>query len=59
MNPTQLSKRDIGKRYVVFLKNGEVLFGCLTNVGATEVEFNGWVWVGRGDIVGLVHNPSS
>ena len=58
-NPAQLSKSDIGKQYVVFLKNGEVFFGCLTNVGTTEVEFNGWVWVGREDIVGLVHRHSS
>ena len=37
MNPTQLTKSDIGKQYVVFLKNGEVLFGCLTNVGAVGI----------------------
>src|SRR5690606_7186809 len=40
-----LSESDIGQEYIVSLKNGDVFLGCLTNVGATEVEFNGWLWV--------------
>lgn len=49
-----LRHSDIGKEFIVSLKNGDAFVGCLTNVGAAEVEFNGWVWVGRGEIVSLV-----